>query len=187
VLRLNSIMPSDSRTSCVLWCRSKLLRMLIFPRILRWRCMGIFYCFFYLGCLLQRIWIHCLYNPGPNMWVLCPTSTFPQTCGDSPSSSALPVCCESASTCSYGYTSGLGNINYCTGTCGDLTCPSGQGCCLDNATGHRCYDVTVDECAFDAAGGYTLCPIGYQGCAGACYNSADYCCPSGVLTQKEFC
>jgi len=130
---------------------------------------------------------NCLYNPGPNMWVLCPTATFPQTCAASSSSSALPVCCESASTCASGLATGLGNINYCTGTCGDLSCASGQGCCVDNATGHRCYDVTLDSCSADAAGGYTLCPLGYEGCAGACYNSTDYCCPSGVLTQIQFC
>jgi len=31
------------------------------------------------------------------------------------------------------------------------------------------------------------CPAPLQGCGDACYSTDQYCCPNGVLTQKQFC
>jgi len=33
----------------------------------------------------------------------------------------------------------------------------------------------------------SYCPDTLYACGGACYNDSEYCCPNGVLTQKQFC
>jgi len=126
----------------------------------------------------------CGYNPGANAWILCPISSYPQPCINVNTES---TCCEAASTCEYGVVS-PSEISYCSGTCGSLNCPRGQGCCLDDVIGHQCYDITEYWCAYDlAAAGFNLCPMGLYGCAGACFNSTEYCCQSGELIQIQFC
>jgi len=129
----------------------------------------------------------CAYEPTPNWWTLCPNDAKVPCYNFDQNYNAPAVCCTPDDLCIYNATS---FSNQCVPpvTCGGAQCLQGNECCLDKATGHRCYNTTTTTCSSNPAGGYSLCPFGDQACGAACYNSAEYCCDvNNDLRQIQFC
>jgi len=126
----------------------------------------------------------CTYNPGPNLWIVCPngftaceSSSFYTCCNSSQvctstQANSYPVCSAASSVAPSSAQPAPSASNICAGKCGS------QACCPTPA-GSQCYDSANYGCPSDSLGNSYLCPKGLSTCAGACYDSTKYRCTNG--------